>query len=522
MGKKLTHEEFIERFLQANDHNLTILSQYSNASTKLHVRCNTHNIEFDTIPSSLLRNCGCVQCGIEKVANLHRLTHEEFIDRLKEKNHHYRNNEFDVVGRYFNQSTHIECRCNKCNHCWSTSPGVLLRGSGCPECGRFSRWDWKRWTHDEFVNAVICINNEIKVLDKYIGYEDRIKFQCKENHVWETTPHSILAGHGCPYCAGLLVWVGFNDLWTTRPDVASLLKDPNDGYKYTYGSNIKVKFKCPECGNIEEKPIAQVSKQGLPCSRCSDGVSYPNKFARALLDQLQLYYHKCEYRPDWAKPYLYDNYFIYNDVEYILEMDGAFHYKEMKKSDRTLDEIRKIDQIKTSLAIQHGINVIRIECMDSSYDYIKNNILSSELNDIFDLSNVDWTLCNEKAQKNLIKEACDLYMSGLHDLNEISHRLHVHYSTVYNYLKNGAKFNWCDYDPKRAIQIARDKKAKRIAIVDDNEKVIHVFDGLRPCERDMKDIYGIVVYRNSIVNACKTHKPYKGFNFRFANETIQN
>lgn len=459
---------------------------------------------------------------MEELNMSEKLTNEEFVGKLYARNQRFANGDYVLTSQYNGRSHKIGCHCNIHSHDWSTTAGSLLEGHGCPECGRFSRWDWKRWSHDEFVNVVDSMNKNIKVLGKYIGYDTPIKFMCEHGHTWNATPHSILSGHGCPCCAGLMVWVGFNDLWTTRPDVAMLLEDPNDGYKYTYGSSTKVKFKCPECGYVEEKPIVQVSKQGLSCSRCSDGVSYPNKFARALLDQLLLDYHKCEYRPDWAKPYLYDNYFVHNGVEYILEMDGAFHYKEVAKSDRTLEEIREIDQIKTSLAIQHGIHMIRIECIASSYDYIKYNMLASELNDIFDLSDVDWELCDKKAQKNLIKEACDLYMSGLHDLNEIANKLHIHYSTAYNYLKNGMKFGWCDYDPRQASKIARDKKAKRIVIVDDNENILDIFDGLRPCERGMKDVYGVVVYRKSIADACKTHKPYKGFNFRFANETIQN
>ena len=449
-------------------------------------------------------------------------THNEFVDKLYIRNKHFANGEFILTEQYNGNKNKIGCHCNIHNYDWTPIAGSLLRGCGCPECGKFSRWNWKRWSHDEFVHAVSLINKNIQVLDRYIGYETPIRFMCEHGHIWSTTPHSILSGHGCPYCAGNLVWIGFNDLWTTRPDVAMLLENPNDGYKYTYGSNKKVKFKCPECGHVEEKPIAQVTKQGLSCSRCSDGVSYPNKFARALLDQLHVSNHKCEYRPDWAKPYLYDNYFMYNGIEYVLEMDGAFHYKEVEKSDKTLEEVREIDKIKTNLATQHSINVIRIECIDSSYDYIKRNILSSKLNDIFDLSDIDWELCDKKAQNNLIKEACGLYMSATKDFNEIAKILHLHRNTVYRYLKLGAKFKWCDYNPEIARKIVCEKKAKKIAIIDDNENIIHIFDGLKPCEREMKAIYGVIVYRKSITQACKTHKPYKGFNFRFLDETIQN
>lgn len=522
MGKKLTHEEFIQRFLKANNHNLTILSEYVNAATKIHVRCNTHNIEFYTAPATLLKNCGCKQCGIEKTANSRRITHTEFIERLLKKNDRFKNNEFIVVGKYFNNLEPIECLCTKCGHRWSTSPGVLLCGSGCPECGRFNRGNDKRFTNEQFVEKVLSMNNGIKPLDCYVNYTTHIRFQCSNNHIWDTTPQSVLAGHGCPYCAGNQVWIGFNDLWTTRPDVAALLDNSDDGYTCTYGSLKFLNFKCPNCGNIELKQVVQVSRQGLSCSRCSDGVSYPNKFARAMLDQLPLDYHKCEYRPDWAKPYLYDNYFIHNNTEYILEIDGALHYKEATKLGRTLKEVYDIDQIKTRLAAEHGIDVIRIECINSSYDYIKHNLLSSKLNEIFDLSCIDWDLCNKKAQKNLIKEACDLYMSVTKDFNDIAKILHVCQNTVYHYIKIGAKFEWCNYDPIIANKIRIEKSSKPIVVIDDHDNILHRFDSIRGCERDMKEKYGIVVYREGIKRSLRTHKPYNGFNFRFANKTTQN
>ena len=83
--------------------------------------------------------------------------------------------------------------------------------------------------------------------------------------------------------------------------------------------------------------------------------------------------------------------------------------------------------------------------MKSECNYIKNNILNSELSKIFDLSIVDWELCDEKAQKNLVKEACDLYCTKLYGVNEIAHILKIKNSTVIKYLKSGTKFGWCNY-----------------------------------------------------------------------------
>jgi predicted RNA-binding Zn-ribbon protein involved in translation (DUF1610 family) len=229
--------------------------------------------------------------------------------------------------------------------------------------------------------------------------------QCALGHVWNASPQHLFDGVGCPYCGGLKVWRGFNDLWTTRPDIASLLKNPNDGYKYSKASYKKVDFVCPNCGNEINKQISEVYSYGLACKMCSDGVSYPNKFGRAFLCQLPINNLSCEYSPDWARPYFYDNYFQYKGIDYILEMDGGFHYLESGLSNVSLAERKKIDALKDSLAIQNNMTIIRIDCLKSDKEYILNNICNSELKDIFDLSIVDWDLCDKKAQKSLVKES---------------------------------------------------------------------------------------------------------------------
>lgn len=241
--------------------------------------------------------------------------------------------------------------------------------------------------------------------------------------------------------------VGYNDMWTTRPDMAKLLKNPEDGYKYTKSSHSRAYFICPQCGEILYLCINDVCNRGINCNFCSDGVSYPNKFARTLFRQLPVDNYDYEYHPEWAKPYFYDNYFEYNGIKYIVEMDGGFHYKDRLCFNKSLKERQSVDEIKNKLASQNGIRMIRIDCMKSEYNYIKNNILLSEMNDIFDLSHVDWDLCDAMAQKNLVKQACNLYSSGIEDLNQIAESLCVSRSTIQRYVKIGSKHGWCDYNP---------------------------------------------------------------------------
>lgn len=38
--------------------------------------------------------------------------------------------------------------------------------------------------------------------DKYIDANTKLKWQCKEGHIWEARPHDIQRNHWCPYCFG--------------------------------------------------------------------------------------------------------------------------------------------------------------------------------------------------------------------------------------------------------------------------------------------------------------------------------
>jgi hypothetical protein len=187
----------------------------------------------------------------------------------------------------------------------------------------------------------------------------------------------------------------------------------------------------------------------LQCSFCGDGISYPNKFGRAFLDQLPIDDYLTEWQPTWAKPYFYDNYFEYNNIKYILEMDGGFHYNDNNGFGQSLETRQMIDSVKNDLAQSHDIVVVRIDCRESNCDYIKTSILNSVLYDIFELDLIDWDLCNMKAQKSLVKVACDLYMSGIKSTKEISRKIKVSTNAIIKYLKTGQSFGWCDYIPKK-------------------------------------------------------------------------
>ena len=174
---------------------------------------------------------------------------------------------------------------------------------------------------------------------------------------------------GCPICKNKKVSKGYNDIATTAPWMMDYLKDKEDAYKYTWGSHKKVTTKCPICGFEREMVIKNLYYQGFKCHRCDTGISFPNRVARSLLEELQVDYIP-EYSPQWCGKYAYDFYFKYHGKEYIVEMDGSLgHGNSDYKHEKDTIGIQR-DKVKDKLALEHNLIMIRIDCKKS--DIVNN------------------------------------------------------------------------------------------------------------------------------------------------------
>ena len=271
--------------------------------------------------------------------------------------------------------------------------------------------------------------------------------------------NDLLEGKGCNVCCipSKKILIGYNDLWTTHPNFAILLKDKNEGYKMTYGKHDYKLFVCPHCGYEKKYLIHNLIMFGFSCPRCGDGISFANKIGFNLLEQLGINFipeHKFyNYRLDF--------YFELNGEKYDLEMDGALgHGNHNTLSSKTPEETKEEDKIRNNFVNQHNINIIRIDCLKSDLEYIKNNILSSQLNDLFNLSNIDWNKCEEFVNSSLVKTACEHWNNGIKSTKEIGKIMKLAKPTIISYLKKGDKLGFCIYNAgkRKVIQLSLENK----------------------------------------------------------------
>lgn len=131
MPRKLTHEEFMEKFNTKNTHakDIEILGTYKGALNKIKCRCKVCGYKWETTPNDLQKGHGCAKCGDKRMSQKLTRTHEEFMERL-----HQVNPNIEILGTYITSTTKIKVRCKIDGYEWEVKPTKLLNESGCPKC----------------------------------------------------------------------------------------------------------------------------------------------------------------------------------------------------------------------------------------------------------------------------------------------------------------------------------------------------------------------------------------------------
>jgi len=257
MGKRKTHEEYVGE-LKIKNPNVEVLGIYINNYTPILHCCKKHNVKWKAFPASILRGCGCNECGKEKIGSSLSKTHKQYVEELHNVNcnivavEEYRGantpilhkcliddyewmarpanilfgngcpkcaNKYSMtpqeyndklkevnptvvaIDEFINMKTPIVHRCLKHNIQWLVTPSSTLQGCGCWECGKEKIGNLFRRTHEEYVKKLAITNKDIIVIEEYINANTPILHKCLiDGCEWCATPGHILSGCGCPQC----------------------------------------------------------------------------------------------------------------------------------------------------------------------------------------------------------------------------------------------------------------------------------------------------------------------------------
>lgn len=124
-------------------------------------------------------------------------THEEYVLEVANINPN-----IEVVGLYNGDRVPILHKCKLDGYEWNPYPTNILKGSGCPLCGRKTSSKKRSRTHNQYVEEVAGVNKNIDVVGVYKNIDTPILHKCRiDGYEWLVSPYNILKGHGCPMCA---------------------------------------------------------------------------------------------------------------------------------------------------------------------------------------------------------------------------------------------------------------------------------------------------------------------------------
>jgi hypothetical protein len=377
-------------------------------------------------------------------------------------------------------------------------------------------------------------NRNLVITDKEVRYNEKCgsrkyyKYTCNVcgwTEGWIRENH-LLNGTGCSCCNKNFKKLvqGINDIPTVSPWMVKYFQGGYDEaklYTKTGGGNPNnpkgyIYPICPDCGRVKKKKmlIYNIDIRHEGCS-CSDKKPLGEKYMYGFLENLNVNF-ETEYSPEWIKPRRYDFCFKYKNEVYIVETHGEQHYKEgfsNMKNSRTFKEEHENDILKKELALKNGIkpeNYIVIDCRKSELEWIRQNIISSKLNDVFDLSNIDWLEVEKFACSNLVKKVCDLWNNEF-DILDICNEVKLKELTVKKYLNIGNNFNWCIYKQIKS----ESKNGKQVEIFKDDIS-LGIFPSCIELERQSEKLFGTKLHNNRISECCTGRKNiYKKYTFKY-------
>ena len=472
MGKKLTNEEFLQRLKDLGRDDLIPLEEYKGRHTNIRFKCTKEECghEWEAQPGNIYDSQGCPECARRDKNSKRKYTKDEFNERLLEEKR------FDVklIEEYINGDTPVLFKCNdpECGHEWYARPAnILYNGYTCPACNYRRTGQRNKVTQEDFEKKIKELNPNIIRVGIYKDRDTEVEFICSEGHTWKETPASFYGSPLCPICnpscAKLIS--GVNDLGTLRPDLIKYFKDKELPKQLKVRSNQKVDLVCPDCGYEKQMLVYNLYNRGFYCEMCDDGLSFPNKILRNLLQDKsikeQLESFVLEWSPQNCNDKMFFDAMIIVKGQYIcVEMQGIQHYSliwSSKKDNRILER----DNRKREFCKQESIIEIEIDCRDTDFENIKNNFINSELKKWIDFSKVDWNIIGINSSKSLMIEACNIYNNSLKSSTEIAKELGVERSTVTRYLKRGSELGICIYTKEDSIFRGLFNKCKYVYII---------------------------------------------------------
>ena len=163
----------------------------------------------------------------------------------------------------------------KCGHEWIAVVKNRVGGAGCPYCSHnILLKGFNDFESQQPEIALEWSERNLPLLPSMVtAYSNKkVWWKCKQGHEWETLISIRSYGSKCPYCSGVRVLKGFNDLATVAPQIAAEWSERNYPLtpdKESVKSRKNVWWKCKACGH-EWQGVIDSRMKGRTCPVCAD------------------------------------------------------------------------------------------------------------------------------------------------------------------------------------------------------------------------------------------------------------
>lgn len=235
---------------------------------KIRVMCQSHGL-FEQLGHNHLRGSGCPTCWKERKGSNRRITEEELAGRLSKLHPSYIFLDFE----YKNNRTLIPVMC-PAHGLFASMAGSLLRGHGCPACGRNLGAKSRSRPPGEVLGSLMRAFPDLSFptfFSEYSATTGPITAVCGKHGTFQKSPHKMLtANQGCPVCGALR---SQESRTLTREEVVARFKERHGG-KYDYslvnysGAKKPVTILCHKHGKFSQTAGAHMYG-GAGCPKCA-------------------------------------------------------------------------------------------------------------------------------------------------------------------------------------------------------------------------------------------------------------
>ena len=162
----------------------------------------------------------------------------------------------------------------KCGHEWSAVIRNRVAGAGCPYCSHnivLAGFNDLETIYPDLAKEWSTRNYPLKPSQVTPFANRKVWWRCQKGHEWNTLISTRAYGSKCPYCSGIKLLKGFNDLSSIYPKLAEEWSAKNGALMpsdVNERSTRNVWWKCSACGH-EYKAVIKSRVHGLKCPVCT-------------------------------------------------------------------------------------------------------------------------------------------------------------------------------------------------------------------------------------------------------------